>query len=258
MGEKLIKNLIEDCIDGYEDYEIREFFGDRFIEKRKIRNLQEIKMEALISRIYPLKNTPAKVLDLGCGISPFSIYLSKAGYDVTCTDKYEIFLEKTEEIAKKYEVENIYFVRREFDNLGFKKEFDVIFSSDSLVSKLGLLPIFESGSKKEKEHAITKQKELIVSMIEEGKSRDDFVDYERGINVCVPYSLKAFEEAREALVDDGYLFLGVSCSNPHCSLMDENFKLLNMAGFEKYSEEKYVRKMFRYAVFKKSPQVSSA
>lgn len=57
----------------------------KFLES-KLLNISNNVDEELISKIEKLISPPSNILEISCGNGADSIYLSKKGYDITCTD----------------------------------------------------------------------------------------------------------------------------------------------------------------------------
>jgi SAM-dependent methyltransferase len=77
------------------------------------------------------RKSPGKALDLGCGAGIFSVYMAKAGYQVTGVD----FIPEALEMAKKYANENgvkIQFLQKDILTWDNRETYDIILDSGCL------------------------------------------------------------------------------------------------------------------------------
>lgn len=245
---KLEREIVDSCIQVYLDQETMRKLGDRFFNIDKIRKLMLAKTEAIKSEIYPLIKK-GSILDLGCGVSPASILLAMYGFDIISVDANPYFLKRLKKLAKKYEVDkNMQFKSGDFEYLPLTdKSVDVTISFDGLVSKIGLPKIVED-QEDFKTKIVRKQQKILQEQIEKGLSRKHLLDYERGDQVCIPYSVKAFKEARR--VTSKALMVGVSCSNPFCNIFKSVKKIGEKTGFSYYSDVRVVDGFFKYMIMK--------
>lgn len=77
------------------------------------------------------RNRPGKALDLGCGAGLFSIYMAKAGYEVTGIDFIPEALTMAETLAKKENV-NVRWLQADLLNWQTNEKFDIILDSGCL------------------------------------------------------------------------------------------------------------------------------
>lgn len=77
------------------------------------------------------RKTPGKALDLGCGAGIFSVYMAKAGYEVTGVDFIPEALEMAKEVAKKENV-NVRWLPADLLSWKPNEEFDIILDSGCL------------------------------------------------------------------------------------------------------------------------------
>jgi len=245
---RLEREIVDSCIEVYLDPETIRKLGDRFFNIDKIRKLMLAKTEVTKSEIYPIIKR-GSVLDLGCGVSPASILLALYGFDVISVDTNPYFLKRLKEVAKKYGAEkNIQLKTGDFEYLPLTdKSVDVTISFDGLVSKIGLPKILED-HEDFKTKIVRKQQKILQEQIEKGLSRRYLLDYESGDQVCIPYSVKAFEEARR--VTSKALMIGVSCSEPFCNIFKSVKKIGEKTGFNYYSDVRIVDGLFKYMIMK--------
>ena len=245
---KLEREIVDSCIEVYLDPETVRKLGDKFFNIDRIRKLMLAKTEVIKSEIYPLVKR-GSILDLGCGVSPASILLAMYGFDVISVDANPYFLKRLNEVAKKYGVErNIQLKTGDFEYLPLTdKSVDVTVSFDGLVSKIGLPKILED-HEDFKTKIVREQQKILQQQIEKGLSRKYLLDYELGDQVCIPYSVKAFEEARR--VTSKALIVGVSCSNPFCNIFKSVKKIGEKTGFNYHSDVRVVDELFKYMIIK--------
>jgi SAM-dependent methyltransferase len=79
-----------------------------------------------------LPQPPARVLDLGVGTGWTSTLLGKRGYDVVGQDIANDMIDLAELNKKRYEVETLRFIVSDYENMGFKGEFDAAVFYDCL------------------------------------------------------------------------------------------------------------------------------
>lgn len=72
-------------------------------------------------------NKKLKILDVGCGTGRHSIELAKRGYTITGIDLSPSMLERAKEKAKKENLKNVKFLKKDARNFNFKEKFDVVF-----------------------------------------------------------------------------------------------------------------------------------
>lgn len=77
------------------------------------------------------RTKPGKALDLGCGAGIFSVYIAKAGFDVTGVDFIPEALEMAKEVAKKEGVQ-VRWLQADLLNWEPNETFDIILDSGCL------------------------------------------------------------------------------------------------------------------------------
>jgi SAM-dependent methyltransferase len=77
------------------------------------------------------RKTPGKALDLGCGAGVFSVYMAKAGYDVTAVDFIPEALAMAEKLAAQNNV-SINFLQQDILSWNNPEQYDIILDSGCL------------------------------------------------------------------------------------------------------------------------------
>jgi SAM-dependent methyltransferase len=219
--------------------------------RRKIKEIMLSKLQVLKSEIYSLSYPKESlILDLGCGVSPTSLYAAYLGFNVISLDSNEYALRCLKSIAKKYDLhERMDFIRGDFESLPFTdKSIDVTLAFDTLISRIGLdLMVVDEVEENLRERILREQRKILEEQIEKGLSRKYIKDYESSkYQVCIPYSLEAFNETRR--VTKKAVVLGVSCSDPFCNFMKNVKKLGIKAGFDSYSGVRPIDSCFKYMI----------
>jgi SAM-dependent methyltransferase len=123
--------------------------GSKQAEKEYLRNLGELgplhslnkpfsdpncpRYLAEISAVFRLlPPPPARLLDVGCGAGWTSVFLARRGYDVTGVDIAEDMIRWAEENRRRYDLPNLRFLIRDFEEMNFHEEFDAVLFFDSL------------------------------------------------------------------------------------------------------------------------------
>jgi len=75
---------------------------------------------------------PLKLLDLGCGTGWTSVLFAKRGYNVTGVDISPDMIKYAQLNQKKENLENLKFLIKDYENLSFDEEFDIIIFFDAL------------------------------------------------------------------------------------------------------------------------------
>jgi SAM-dependent methyltransferase len=103
---------------------------DKVLVKESFEAPTAIENKRVLEIIGDLKNK--KVLDLGCGAGEAAVYFAMKGADVSAVDISPGMLEKTQALARKYNV-MVHTFNRTSEGLDFKPEtFDVIYGSSVL------------------------------------------------------------------------------------------------------------------------------
>jgi hypothetical protein len=136
------------------------------------------------------------------------------------------------------------------ENIPLTEKVDVTISFDALVSKIGLPEIISNEySQKRREKIVKQQQEILQKEIEQGLTRRFIKDYGLDADqVCIPYSVKAFQETRR--VTSKAAIIGVSCSDPYCNLFKHIKKIGKKAGFNNFSDVRTVNQYFKYMIIK--------
>ena len=74
---------------------------------------------------------PKKLLDVGCGTGWTSIFFAKRGYDVLGIDISPDMVNIALKNAKKENIKNIIFKVKDYENINFKENYDIIIFHDS-------------------------------------------------------------------------------------------------------------------------------
>lgn len=82
--------------------------------------------------LWLLPPPPARLLDVGCGAGWTSVFLARRGYDVTGVDIAEDMIHWAEENRRRYDLPNLRFLVRDFEEMNFHEEFDGVLFFDSL------------------------------------------------------------------------------------------------------------------------------
>ena len=107
--------------------EVRGLAHKPFSEPAAARNLQE--MAALFSLLPP---RPVRLLDLGCGPGWTSLFFARAGHQVVGVDICPDMIRMADEQRRRLGVDNAAFLVRDYEELNFDAEFDVVVFFDSL------------------------------------------------------------------------------------------------------------------------------
>jgi SAM-dependent methyltransferase len=86
-------------------------------------------MGALLSMLEP---APRRVLDLGCGTGWTSLFLARAGYEVTGVDLAEDAVNAAREVARETGVGNVTFVAADYESFVSENAYDYVLFYDAL------------------------------------------------------------------------------------------------------------------------------
>lgn len=78
------------------------------------------------------RRSVGKALDLGCGAGVFSVYMAKAGYEVTGVDFIPEALTMAKEFARKNKVDNVRWLQEDVLEWKTSEKFDIILDSGCL------------------------------------------------------------------------------------------------------------------------------
>jgi SAM-dependent methyltransferase len=107
--------------------EVRGLAHKPFSEPAAARNLQE--MAALFALLPP---GPVRLLDLGCGPGWTSLFFARAGHQVVGVDICPDMIRLADEQRRRLGVDHATFLVRDYEELDFDAEFDVVVFFDSL------------------------------------------------------------------------------------------------------------------------------
>lgn len=106
-------------------------YDRRYLNQEQYWGNEISKMALSILEIFQPQNNQIKVLEIGCGEGTNTVFLAKNGFNVTAFDLSKIAIHKTDEAAKKAEVQVSTFIA-DINDYAPSEQFDIIFSTGTL------------------------------------------------------------------------------------------------------------------------------
>ncbi len=106
-------------------------YDSRYKSKTNYWDFKPSSMAYKVLELAPPLNKELHLLDIGCGEGGNAIFFAKNGYKVTGFDFSTVGLQKTQESAKKHNVD-IHCFHQDINDFQCKENFDIIFSSGTL------------------------------------------------------------------------------------------------------------------------------